>query len=153
MIDFDQFVVMRENFLEELNRAIDKVIAEKESMNLDYDLMEKALGLMLRNVKSLEESPITILTPIKKEDILKISLDFFKSIDTEFYNKAINIILQQSKNIKMKIYNVHEIEKFGEEDEVGLLKYTRNANVETVGGYANVHIPTKLELDKEEKNY
>lgn len=67
MIDFDKFVVMRENFLEELNRAIDKVIAEKKSMNLDYDLMEKALGLMLRNVKSLEESAITILTPVKKK--------------------------------------------------------------------------------------
>lgn len=77
MIDFDKFVVMRENFLKELNIAIDKVIEEKETMNLDYALMEKALGAMLRNVKRLEEHPITILIPIKKEEVLKIVLDFF----------------------------------------------------------------------------
>jgi len=151
MIDFDKFVVMRENFLEELNIAIDKVIREKESMNLDYDLLEKALGVMLRNVKRLEEQPITILIPIKKEKVLKIVLDFFKSIDSEFYNKAINTILQQTENIKMRIYNVHEIEDFSEEDEVGLLKYTQNANVEGIDGYASVHIPTKKELDSEEE--
>lgn len=151
MIDFDNFVVMRGNFLEELNIAIDKVIEEKESMNLDYALMEKGLGGMLRNVERLEEQPITIVIPIKKEKVLKIVLDFFKSIDSEFYNKAINTILQQTENIKMRIYNVHEIEDFSEEDEVGLLKYTQNANVEGIDGYASVHIPTKKELDSEEE--
>ena len=84
MIDFDKFVVMRENFLKELNIAIDRVIEEKESINLDYDLMERALGVMLRNVKRLEETPITVLIPIKKEKILKMVLEFFKSIDSEF---------------------------------------------------------------------
>ena len=51
----------------------------------------------------------------------------------------------------MRIYNVHEIEDFSEEDEVGLLKYTQNANVEGIDGYASVHIPTKKELDSEEE--
>lgn len=51
----------------------------------------------------------------------------------------------------MIIYNVHEIEDFSEEDEVGLLKYTQNANVEARSGYASVHIPTKKELDSEDE--
>jgi len=78
MVDFDEFIVMREDFLKELNMAIDKVIEEKKSMDLDYDLMEKALGTMIRNVKNIEIGEVTILTPIKKEDMIKITLDFFK---------------------------------------------------------------------------
>lgn len=151
MVDFDEFVVMRENFLRELNIAVDRVIKEKESMKLEYDLIEKSLGVMIRNVKKLEVNPISALTPIKKENMIKITLDFFKSIDPEFHKKAINTILQQNENIKMNIYNIHEVKDFSKEDELGLLKYTHNGNVECRGGFARVNVPTRRELDSEEE--
>ena len=151
MVDFDEFVVMRENFLRELNIAIDKVIKEKESMALDYDLIEKALGAMVRNVKSINEKPVAICTPIKKGDMKKITLDFFESIDSELHKKAIDTILQQTDNIRMNIYNIHEVKDFSEEDELGLLKYTHNGNVESRDGFARVNVPTKRELDSQEE--
>lgn len=151
MVDFDKFIVMREKFLRELNIAIDKVIQEKKSMDLDYDLMEKALGVMIRNNRSVDEGPISIVTPVKKEDMLKVTLDFFKSIDPEFHKKAVDIILQQSENIKMNIYNIHEIKDFSKEDDLGLLQYTRSGSVDSRNGFAAVHIPTKRELDSEEE--
>lgn len=66
MVDFDEFIVMREETLEELNIAIEKVIEEKESMGLDYDLLEKVLGTMIKSVRSEEVGPISVVTPIKK---------------------------------------------------------------------------------------
>ena len=35
MVDFDKFIVMKEGFLKKLNIAIDKVIKEKESLNIN----------------------------------------------------------------------------------------------------------------------
>ena len=147
MVDFNEFVVMRGKNLEELNRAIDKVIEEKKSMDLDYDLMEKVLGRMVRNVRSIDIDPTTVVTPMKKEEMLKVTLDFFKSIDPELHRKAVDTILQHSDNIKMRIYNVHEIEDFKKRDEKGILKYTTNGNVYSTNGYATVHVPTKTQLD------
>ena len=66
MVDFDEFIVMREETLEELNIAIEKVIEEKESMGLDYDLLEKVLGTMIKSVRSEDVGPISVVTPIKK---------------------------------------------------------------------------------------
>lgn len=66
MVDLDEFIVMREETLEELNIAIEKVIEEKESMGLDYDLLEKVLGTMIKSVKSEDVGPISVVTPIKK---------------------------------------------------------------------------------------
>lgn len=152
MVDFDNSVVMREKFLNKLNIAIDKVIREKESINLDYDLIEKALGIMLRNVRSVDTGKISIVTPIKKEEMLKIVLDFFKSIDSEIYKKAIDTILQQTENIKMNIYNLHEVKDFTKKDDNGFPVYSSGAEVEYTNGFAAVHIPIKRELDsKEEK--
>ena len=151
MVDFDEFVAMKENFLKKLNIAIDKVIREKESMDLDYDLLEKALGAMIRNNKSIDESPITVVTPIKKEEMLKVTLDFFESIDPELHKKAVDTILQQTDNIKMRIYNLHKIKDFKKRDEKGIPEYTRGANVYSRNGYATVHIPIKRELNSEEE--
>lgn len=49
-VNLDETIVMKENFLKELNQAIDKVIGEKKDLNIDYDLLEQALGYMLKTV-------------------------------------------------------------------------------------------------------
>lgn len=151
MVDFDEFIVMRKRFLEELNIAIDKVIEEKESMDLDYDLLEKGLGRMIKNVRSKEVGPISVITPIKKEEMLQVTLNFFKSIDSELYKKAVNTILQQSKNIKTRIYNIHQIEDFNKEDSFGLLKHTRNGCVQSKNGFATVNIPVREKIDSDKE--
>jgi len=151
MIDFNEFIVMKQRVLEELNIAIDRVVQEKEYMELDYDLMERALGIMTRNIKSIKPGQVTILTPIKKEEMIKVALGFFKSIDPEIYKKAVKTILQQNQNIKMNIYNLHEVKDFKKRDELGILEYTRNGNVCSRNGFATVHIPTKRELEPEEE--
>lgn len=134
---------MNREFIEQLNRTIDRVIDEKKTMNLNYDLLEKTLGLMLRSNINARYSPIQTITPLKKEEILKITLDFFKFIDIEFYNKARDVILQKNKNIKMNVYDINNIKDFSQRDENGLLQYTPEGNVESYNGNTKVNIPTR----------
>lgn len=151
MINFDDNVVMKEKFLEELNIAIDKVIKEKQQMGLDYDLLENVLKNMLRAIPIRRNSKIEKIVPMRKEEMLKVTLDFFRSIDEEFYKKAVSLILQQHKNIKMKIYNSHKIKDFDKKDEIGVYEYTRLGSVQTDIGEARINIPTQTELSPNER--
>ena len=152
MVDFDKFIVMKEGFLKKLNIAIDKVIKEKESLNINYDLLEKALEVMVKNSRFIDNGPISTVVAIKKSEMLTVTLDFFKSIDIEFYRKAIDTILQQNSNIKMNIYNFHNIKSYERRDNNHLLEYTPYGTVQSRNGLAKVNIPTRTELSsKEEK--
>ena len=152
MIDFDKFIVMKESFLKKLNIAIDEVINEKESLDINYDLLEKVLEAMIKNNRFMYNGHITTVVPIKKSEMLNVTLDFFKSIDIDFYRKAIDTILQKNNNIKMNIYNSHNIKSYEKRDNNNLLEYTPGGSVQSRNGLATVNIPTKTELNsKEEK--
>lgn len=154
MVDFDKFIVMKEGFLKKLNIAIDKVIKEKESLDINYDLLEKALEVMIKNSRFIDNGLISTVVPIKKSEMLTVTLDFFKSIDIDFYKKAIDTILQQNNSIKMNIYNFHDIKNYEKRDNNHLLEYTPDGSVQSRNGLAKVNIPTKTELNsKEEKTF
>lgn len=149
MVNFDEFVVMQEEFLNKLNVAVDKIIREKKSMNLDYDYIQKALKLMVNN-RNAKMSPVSIVVPIKKEEMIKTSLEFFESIDDELYQKVIDVVLADDKDIKLNIYNVHSINDFRKKDENNFLKYTTYGVVQNNYGCASVNIPMSSELTKKE---
>lgn len=149
MVNFDEFVVMQEEFLNKLNVAVDKIIREKKSMNLDYDYIEKTLKLMVNN-RNAKMSPVSIVVPIKKEEMIKTILEFFESIDDELYQKVIDVVLADDKDIKLNIYNVHSINDFRKKDENNFLKYTTYGVVQNNYGCALVNIPMSSELTKKE---
>ncbi len=149
MVDFDEFVVMKEKFLEELNIAIDSIIEEKQFMPMHYNFIEKALEAMIKSSNVNIRTEEVVITPVDKGQVLKIALDFFKSVDSEFYKEAVEIILQQNKNIKMNIYNIHSIEDFEVEDENGLCEYLPYGCAQSLNGYALVNIPIREELNNE----
>lgn len=150
MVDFDNFIVMNKKDLAELNEAIDKVLEQKRNFYIS-SFLEKGLERMIKNTKSIQEKKIPVITPMKKEEMIKITLDFFKSVDPEFYKKAIDIILQQSENIKMNIYNVHRVKDFEKRDETGLVQYTSGGTVQNKKGFARVNVPTRTELYPDEE--
>ena len=107
---------------------------------------------MVKNSRFIDNGPISTVVPIKKSEMLTVTLDFFKSIDIEFYRKAIDTILQQNSNIKMNIYNFHNIKSYERRDNNHLLEYTPYGTVQSRNGLAKVNIPTRTELSsKEEK--
>lgn len=150
MVDFDEFVVMKEGFLKKLNIAINKIIEEKQSMKLDYDFIEKVLKSMIKN-GYVNNRSVSVASPVERSQLLSITLDFFNSIDPEFYKKTIEIILQQNKDIKMNIYNIHEVSDFKTRDENDFIEHTPYGVVQTKNGHVLVNIPTRAELKNEEE--
>lgn len=112
MVDFDEFIVMREEPLEELNIVIEKVIEEKESMGLDYDLLEKVLGTMIKSVRSEDVGPISVVTLIKKYNeegasVLKKYLEEAKNENFVGALAALGIGLNEN-GINQLIFNMQD---------------------------------------------
>ena len=149
MVDFDEFISIREGFLIKLNDAVDRIIEEKKLMKLDYDYIEKALKPLVKN-RNVDTGSIDIVVPIKKEEMIKIMLDFFMAVDPMFYNKAIRVILGQDKDIRMNIYDVHSVKNFNEEGEEDFIEYTPYGVLQNRKGRALVNIPTHSELSRKE---
>lgn len=118
-------------------------------MNLNYEYIEKVLKAMIKN-RNVNTNAIHVVTQVKKEEILKITLEFFKSVEPELYKRAVNIILGQEKDIKMNVYNVHSINNFIKRDKEGFLEYTPYGVAQTREGRALINIPTNVELNKKE---
>lgn len=152
MINFSDFVLIDEPTLKNLNSKIDEVIAEKNSMPIDYNLLETVLGVMLKHSRYRETTSFPTVVQIKKDEMLGLTLDFFKSIDERLYQEAVNTIIKKHNNIKVNIYNIHDIKDFTKENEFGMLDYDRGGSVQSSRGKATVRVPTKVELSAEESN-
>lgn len=150
MINFSDFVLIDDQTLQKLNSKIDEVITEKNSMHINYDLLEQVLDSILKHSRYRKHTSIPTVVQIKKEEMLGITLDFFKSIDEKLYEEAVNTIIKKHNNIKVNIYNVHDIKNFNQENEFGMLDYEKGGSVQTLRGKATVRVPTKTELSTEE---
>lgn len=152
MRKLDELIVLDEYFLGKLNRAIGKTVQEKEEFDIDYDLLEKVLEAEIKNKRFRRTGPINKVVPIKKEELLAVALNFFESIDDEFYGKARDVILGQLKRIKMNMYLLHDMRDFSAKDEHGIREYTRDASVQTDRGFSVVHIPLQERVKSQEAN-
>ena len=141
-----------DSLIEELNRKIDIVIEEKQRLNIDYSLLERIMLEILKSTRYIKEQQTSYIIPIKKEEIIKIALDFFKSVDIDFYKKALKVLMQQHNNIETNVYNVNEIVDFDEVDEKGFLKYTERGNVTSEDFHAVVHVPIQEGISEYEAN-
>lgn len=161
MTNLDNVIVMREKFLEELNKSIDVTIKEKERMKINYDWIEKITGKMTQNrTNNRKKYPIANvirnncprpveLSTMNTDEMIKLAVDFFKSIDENIYKLAVETILQQKEKISMYIYNIHNIKDFSETEDNGIIKYDKDGSVMYDNGNAIVHIPLG---DKKKEN-
>ena len=152
MINFSDFVLIDDPTLKKLNSKIDEVIAEKNSMPINYDLLEQVLGTMLKHSRYKEPTSFPTVVQIKKEEMLGLTLDFFKSIDERLYEEAVNTIIKKHNNIKVNIYNIHNIKDFNQQNEFGMTDYEKGGSVQSSKGKATVRVPTKTELSAEESD-
>ena len=136
-----------------INVLADEIIITKKKLTIDYDFLEKILGATLINEVNVPKKPkmsIKPIIPIEKSKMLSIVLDFFKSIDEDFYKQAVSIMLHQNKNLKLNIYNINKINNFNQINEMGILENTERAGVFYNGAAATINIPTKRALSPEE---
>lgn len=69
--------------------------------------------------------------------MISIALDFFKSIDEDFYQKAKNVILNVDEHVNIEIININNSDKTKKE-----------GYVKTINGKSEVYIPTQIEVLK-----
>lgn len=89
------------NNLLKLNECANRTIEEKIESNIDFDFLEKVYEIILRNTNYLQEGTVQCIIPLKKEEIIRIALEFFQSIDEEFYQRAKNVIINIDDKIQV----------------------------------------------------
>lgn len=162
MANLDEIIVMKEKFLDELNKAIDITIKDKKWIKIDYDWIERITGKMVQNRRNnirkyktedmiMNRKPVK-LSAISTSEMVKLAVEFFKSIDEDIYKMAVETILQQKEKISMYIYNIHNIKDFSETEENGIIKYDIEGNVIYDNESAIVHIPLGYKKDSKSGN-
>ncbi len=149
MKKIENFITLDEETLKSLNKTADLIIEDMGKHSLDYDALEKVFLRLIDAQRIVRYTRVDKLVPMKRETMLAVALDFFQSIDNVFYRKAIDVILNQTEKIKMKIYNFHLTKKSEERDEHGVQIYSDGASVQTENGHSTVFVPLQKKLKKD----
>ena len=103
--------------LKRINELTDKIIKMQKDYALSYLFIEHALKIYMENNKFIiTRRKIESVKPLKKWEIISLALDYFKSIDEEFYKVLNDIVLGQNSKIKINIYKMSEIKDCKQED-------------------------------------
>lgn len=138
IMDLNELMIVNEQELEELNKAIDRISQEKSRINFNRDILERLMERIEKVIPYREESEIRIITPIRYNEMLKLVMDFYKSIDEEIYQKVKKYVFQQEKGVNFYIYNPYKIDKEKLDSKIGI-KYS---GVITEGyNWCEIHIP------------
>lgn len=92
------------------------VMKQKENYEISYDFIEEALLHYIKNNDYRDTNKLSRVKPLKKWEIISLTLDFFKSIDSEIHKKIKDIIFSQNSKIRINIYKLPETENFSEQD-------------------------------------
>lgn len=143
-MDLRELKIASEQELEELNKSIDRISQEKSRINFNRNILERLMERIEKVIPYREESEIRIITPIKYHEMLKLVMDFYKSIDEEIYQKVKKYVLQQEKSVNFYIYNPYKIDKERLDSENGI-KYSGF----TIEGknWCEIHIPLAQQID------
>ncbi|OKZ78055.1 MAG: hypothetical protein BHW01_02310 [Clostridium sp. 27_14] len=98
-----------ENQLQKLNRFIEKNLQNRKN-GTNYNLLYKISETTKRKIKINNRQTKKITTTSSKEQTKNITLEFFKELDQELYEKSKNIIEGKS-NINLSMYKLEENEE------------------------------------------
>ena len=132
-------------FLQRFNKTLDKIYDE---INNDkymsnpkfYDFIRNAMDMICTRISFQGENPNKQISALQEDRMFEIILDFFRSIDEEFYEKALKIIKNEYPNTKTYIYDFHK------DDPQQLFTYS----VHYEEGKAKVFLPLRCDMSKEE---
>ena len=109
-------IIFYDSIIKNIDDLAENLIKQKENYKISYDFIEEALLFYINNNDYQEVNSLSKVKPLKKWEIISLTLDFFKSIDSEIYEKIKNVIFSQDPKIRMNIYKLSEIENFSEQD-------------------------------------
>ena len=148
----DEAIFSKEQ-LQKLNLKLEMIQKQFDEKNIDTSLFKKIFGVLINSLSCFNNGRIYKISPIKKEQLLSKSLEFFESLDDDIYKTAINIVLQQNPNIILNMYDVKKLTKedFKKKNEFGIEKYSRCGL--NMHGYArsSIYVPYRAELKTKEE--
>jgi len=99
-------------FLNNFNKVIDNISEEIEKDKYMknshfYSFIKNAMDVICQKMSYQTENTNRQITVIQEDKMFEVILDFFKSINIEFYNKALEILKNKYPNTKTYIYDFH----------------------------------------------
>lgn len=116
VIEFYDINYIDDDIIKKVDKVAEKVTEDKSYYIIPYDFLERILLLYIKNNNYIDIDNARVIKPIKKWEIIKIALEFYKSVDNELYEKVKSVILNQNPKIRFNIYKLSEVECFSQED-------------------------------------
>ena len=132
-------------FLKSFNKSIDNVSEEiKKDKYMKnphfYSFIKSSMYMICRRMSYQDETSNKQIAVIQEDKMFEAILDFFKSIDIEFYNKALEILKNKYPNTKTYIYDFHK------EDPNHLTYYS----IQYEKGMVRIFLPLRHKLSEDE---
>ena len=116
IIVFHDFNYIDDDIIKKVDKTAENVANKKAYYRIPYNFLERALLLYIKNHNYKDINNKAVVKTMKKWEIIKTALDFYKSIDIEIYEKIKNVVLNQNPKIRANIYKLSEIECFNQDD-------------------------------------
>ena len=140
--------LLSEEELKELNRIANVIISNEIEYPLDLDLLLYIFRKMSRE-PSLKQPSKEIKLELSREKILKYTLDFFRTIDIEYYNEALEFLLQLNKNKRLEMFYSKKDKLSKEEKEA--IKLEASYSSKDLFDDVSIFIPIGINETREER--
>ena len=138
---------MEKEMLDKLNNIAGRIILEEEKYPLDFELQLNMFKKMI-TTNTIKDSNNGIELLLSREEVLKRVLEFYRTVDIEYYSVALDFLLQLKRNKSLEIF-------FCRKDSLSRLE---QISVERKGYYTydyifdetEIFVPTRLNEKREE---
>ena len=93
--------------LKKLNEVADKMIKNKVEFCLDSELLFY-MAEKMKSLNPIENDIKSVNILVSREETLKRVLEFYKSVDIDYYSDALDYLLQLKRNKSLKIFDANK---------------------------------------------
>ena len=127
-----------------INNCIHENLVNRRK-STDYNMLHQISEMIIKNLKIKDRNTNEKYPPIAEEKTKEVVLDFFKSLDEEWYERAKSIISGNS-DMEFNMYQDSPNLDFSKTNSDGLPLYSRGPCVITRNGKNAMYIPCKGDL-------
>ena len=140
---------MNSEKLKKLNDVADIIIKNEKADPIDFELLLQMLKKMIYT-KRIKKPRHRVELLLSREETLKSVLNFYKSIDNEYYSDALDFLIQLKRNKTLHLFFDGK-DKLSDIEQTVLKTGGRN-EYEHILNQEDIYVPMRLEEKKEEEN-
>ena len=132
---------MNELDLKEFNEAVDRIIEDEKKYPLNINLLLEMFSKM-KELQPIGSSNRNVEIFLSREETLKNVLNFYKTMDIEYYSEALDYLLQLKRNKSLYIFSGNRNDL--SENEREIIKGKGRNEYEEITCEWNIYVPTRL---------